>query len=244
VLKVRKTFQVGILGSILAVVFFSGFSGLSWWQYQRAQEKLLLQAEYEQLQQLPPVWLVVEPDGQELSRFLKVKVRGQFLPESDIYLDNVIVNGKAGYHVVTPLRINDSERLVMINRGWVPGGIRRDVLPQFDTPQTEIEISGRIDLPRSRPIGLSDDVMPDIEGNNVWLYLDIPYFMKKTGEQDVMDNVVLLDVDSNYGFSRDWPDYDAKVGMHIGYTIHWAAFALASLGVYLWFGLRRKDEDE
>jgi len=240
----KSLFQVGILGSLLAVVFFSVFTGLSWWQYQRSQEKITLQAEYERLQTLPPVQINAMQTGLSFKRFVKVKVRGKFLPEADILLDNVIVNGRAGYHVITPLRISDTGHLMMVNRGWVPAGKSREILPHIETPLTEVEISGRIDRPRSKPVGLSDDIAPDSEGRGVWLYLDIPYYMKKTGDQVVQNSIILLDGDSGHGYARDWPGYDAKVGMHIGYTIHWAAFALATLAIYLWFGFRSKDEDE
>ena len=45
------------------------------------------------------------------------------------------------------------------------------------------------------------------------------------------------------GLRRDWPAYNSKAGMHIGYSIQWAAFGLIAVGAYLYFTIHRIDRE-
>jgi hypothetical protein len=38
--------------------------------------------------------------------------------------------------------------------------------------------------------------------------------------------------------------YDPKLGMHIGYAIHWAAFALVTLGLFIKFNVKKDASDD
>ena len=52
-----------------------------------------------------------------------------------------------------------------------------------------------------------------------------------------------MDNDTKHGFVRKWPKYDAKVGMHIGYSIQWFAFALIVLVTYLGVNIKKRKPD-
>jgi surfeit locus 1 family protein len=43
-----------------------------------------------------------------------------------VLLDYKIHRGRLGYYVVTPLRIEGSAMHVLVNRGWVAAGARRE----------------------------------------------------------------------------------------------------------------------
>ena len=51
-----------------------------------------------------------------------------------------------------------------------------------------------------------------------------------------------LDPRSEFGFAREWPRIDTKVGMHIGYALQWLAFALIAFATYLYVSTRRRTE--
>lgn len=38
--------------------------------------------------------------------------------------------GRAGYHVIAPLRMEGSDAVVLVNRGWIELGSDRNVLPE------------------------------------------------------------------------------------------------------------------
>ena len=60
-----------------------------------------------------------------------VRVRGEFLHENIVYIGpkTKIHNGNVdlfpppqenGYHVITPFKLENSEKRILVNRGWVP----------------------------------------------------------------------------------------------------------------------------
>jgi len=77
----------------LAALGCAAFIALGNWQTRRADEKRAAGA---QLQ--------------------SVSVTGTFLPKYSVMLDNKLRHGKAGYEVVTPLRLAGSDLHVLVNR--------------------------------------------------------------------------------------------------------------------------------
>jgi surfeit locus 1 family protein len=70
----------------------------------------------------------------------RVSLRGTFRPEYTVFLDNKIRRHRAGYEVVTPLRLGSEH--VLVNRGWIEAGRTRESLPQVRTPAGEVRIEG------------------------------------------------------------------------------------------------------
>ena len=66
--------------------------------------------------------------------------RGVFVPERTVLLDNKVRHHRAGYEVVTPLRLNGVH--VLVNRGWVEAGRTRADLPQVPVPGGEVRVEG------------------------------------------------------------------------------------------------------
>src|ERR1700740_2427469 len=55
----------------------------------------------------------------------RIVVHGEFLPERSVLLDNKLRHGRAGYEVVTPLRLAEGIH-VLVNRGWIEASPRRE----------------------------------------------------------------------------------------------------------------------
>ena len=86
----------------------------------------------------------------------RVSARGQFLPERTLFLDNKTLRGIAGYHVLTPLRIEGGDLAVLVNRGWIAAGDRR-TLPKVATPAGTQTIEGVASVPSRRFVELAPD---------------------------------------------------------------------------------------
>src|SRR5688572_25274798 len=63
----------------------------------------------------------------------RIDVRGVLLAKYTVFLDNKTHRGRAGYHVVQPLRLADGKH-VLVNRGWIAAPPRREQLPDVVTP--------------------------------------------------------------------------------------------------------------
>ena len=228
-------FRFSLLGTIMAVLGIALFSALGTWQVFRALEKQQLQQEMEKKRQQAPFFLNQNPESTENRKFTRVEVVGYFDSKGEILIDNIKQDGKAGYHVLTPLKLVNSDRVIIINRGWVPLGRDRKTLPELPTAEGRVRIKGILAPPRSKPpliLGTLDT------SSRVWLYYDADAYAKKFNYR-LLPLVVLQDKDDANGFIRKWPKYDAKVSMHVGYAIQWYVFALIVLATYIGINLRK-----
>ena len=110
-----------LVALVLVVVTIS----LGNWQMRRADEKRALQAQHDAAERDEPVDLTAAGSNVDSLVGRRVRVRGRFVSEFDVYVDNRTHRGVAGFHVLTPLRIAGSESHLLILRGWIAGGFDR-----------------------------------------------------------------------------------------------------------------------
>jgi surfeit locus 1 family protein len=162
----------------------------------------------------------------------RVTLRGTFLAKYTVYLDNKVHRGRAGYHVVQPLRLADGSH-VLVNRGWVAADPRRERLPEVRTPAGEAAVEGvRLErFPRAMSAG------PRPEGP-VWQNIEFGEFAAWSGltlaPYAVEQHSALED-----GLAREWPRPDAAVDKHRSYALQWYSLAALSVVLFLVLGFRR-----
>jgi len=202
-------------------------TALGFWQLHRSDEKALLQYDIEESLAAPAIKLssTVGDDWEKL-RYRRITARGHFGLSFQIYIDNRVNQGKAGYHIISPFYLEDnSETIILINRGWVSVGNDRKIIPKVIIPDETLTIEGRLSSPRSKPTIISDKQTPDAYSNQVWTYLDISYVEKKY-QLELEPYIILQENNGKDGLIRELPNYESNVTMHIGYAIQWFAFAL------------------
>jgi surfeit locus 1 family protein len=230
-------FQPSVFTTLLTLLLVGIFAALSVWQYQRAAYKTqMAQAVMQQTAQAPLNLNETTVDW-PAQRFRPAKVSGYWEAANTILLDNSVHRGKAGYQVITPLRLANGQHL-LVNRGWIAVGADRKILPTIPTPTESLTLSGTLDNPRSKPVFLFGEIAADTEGNQRWLYLDMAHFAQKLG-YSLAPYVLLQTSESADGLRRDWPAYSNTAGMHIGYSIQWGAFGLMVLSAYVSLNLRK-----
>lgn len=158
----------------------------------------------------------------------RVEVRGRFEPRYAVFIDNRILHGAVGYHVIMPLRIEDSERRVLVDRGWVAGTVTRSQLPQITTPAETVTIAGLATVPSQRYLELSTKV---VEGN-VWQNLTLERY-RAVVPIAIQPVVIRQENDLNDGLRRVWGAPDLGIEKHYGYAFQWFALAAAILIYYL-----------
>lgn len=173
-------------------------------------------------------------------RYSRVVVRGVYEPQFQIFLDNQISKGRAGYHVLTPLHINGSAKRILINRGWVPVGEDRSVLPRIETPAGEIEVIGQVHEPIKRYIELGSTVDSTQGGlQQVWQNLDMKRYAALAGFP-LQPAVILMDPENAAGgYVREWPKPDFKIETNRGYAMQWYFMSIALVIIYLVTNLKK-----
>ena len=205
------------------------------WQLSRAQEKESRQERLDRLSQEPAITLPDHPVKLEDFQYHQVEARGEYVPGHAIYLDNKIYKGIAGYQIVTPLRIGNSEMHVLVNRGWIAATRDRSKLPEVATPGGKIVVSGIATTAMQKTLELS----PDQVAGQVWENLDLERYRSSTGLK--LQPVMILQKDqTNDGLVREWIRPDSGSAKNIGYAFQWFAMALAVLIIYLVLSVKRE----
>jgi surfeit locus 1 family protein len=127
------------------------------WQLSRAAQKEALQAGIDAQKKLPPLdqeaFLALGDPAPALYR--PVHLRGLWLAPRTVYLDNRQMRGLAGFYVLTPFAIEDSEQTVMIQRGWVQRNFNeRAQLVPVETPSGLVEVTAMVAPPPARLLDL------------------------------------------------------------------------------------------
>ena len=204
------------------------FVSLGQWQGRRAEEKRVLQATLEARQVESPVVLTGAVRDAEPLLFRRVRVRGEYLGEKQLFIDNRIHEGQAGFEVVTPLRISGAPDSVLVDRGW----IARDAAiyprhPAVAVPAGEVEVAGLAIQPPRRVLELSGDT---VEGDT-WQNLHVDRIAKATGLA-LLPLVVLADP-PGAGLAGAHERPDTGMEKHLEYRLTWYALAVTTLVLWL-----------
>ena len=222
-------------------------ASLGRWQLSRAAQKQALQALLDERAAMPPIdshqlrgqALADAGSAQDLTH-RAVLLQGRWLPQHTVYLDNRQMQGRPGFFVLTPLRLEEGDdAVVLVQRGWVPRNFQdRKVLPPVDTDPGVVQIAGRIAPPPSRLYEF-DGADGPLGSSRIRQNLDLAAFRSETGLA-LMNLSVLQTGPASEGLQRDWPVIGAGVDKHYGYAFQW--FGLSSLIAlfYVWFQLVRR----
>ena len=108
----RRRFRPGLWPTLGAIALVAATLSLGNWQRHRAEEKAGLQAQFDTMRALPPEPLsslidsiLAHPD---MLRYRSVTLAGEYDAARQIYLDNRVHQGRSGYEVVTPMRVEGS----------------------------------------------------------------------------------------------------------------------------------------
>jgi len=225
-------YQLGCALGVTAALSVLVLLGL--WQLQRAQEKQMLVDSYEARMNAKSVQVSQTRMAPGLAYF-PAQVKGHFETQYQILLDNRVHEGRVGYDVLTPFRIQNGHMRILVNRGWVPMGPSRSRLPLLDTPGQAQVISGHLYRPPERYFSL-EKVTPTL-ADKVWQNLDLERFHTEAG-YPLQPYVVRLDVGLPGAYQRFSPNYsDQWVDRHRGYALQWFGLALVLLigsAVFAW----------
>lgn len=215
---------------------------LGWWQLDRAAQKETLQQAVDSSVALPPLpaqalaSTLAQAAGQ-LHR--RVTVRGQWLPGRTVFLDNRQMDGRPGFFVLTPLRLDDGSA-VLVQRGWVPRDMQdRTRLPAIATSAQPVTLTARVEGPPAR---LYEFTPQGGETGVIRQNLSIESFADET--QLSLRPLTLLQLDDAAapaadGLQRHWPLPAVDVHKHYGYAVQWFSLAALITGLYVWFQLIR-----
>lgn len=235
----KLRFRPSIGMSILVLTVIVLFSTLGFWQISRGNSKQLIVDTGLKQRDLPPLELTGAVIDYHAMRFRKVVTRGSFEPHFNVYLDNKIHQGQAGYQVVTPFKIAGTNSSVLVNRGWVAAAQSRTELPAVATPAGEVVIHGILQLPGRDVAGFIKQNRSNTDWPALFRWIDIGELAAETG-MPLKPYLILQDASDAHGFIRDWKLISDSPDKNYAYAMQW--FSFAGIIILLWIGLNLKRE--
>lgn len=231
----RFTFRPGM--ALLALAAIAAMILLGNWQTRRAEQKLALQQRVDALAQGPSLSLPSAPVAAGDYVHSRVTVRGEFAPQHTVYVDNRVLRGLPGYHVVTPLRISGGDLHVLVNRGWVGIGATRARFPRIPTPTGEQVLEGLVVVPLERVYELAQD-----QGTGPLVQHLVPARIAERTGLKLQPIVLQQTSDTPDGLARIWERPDLGVDTHRAYALQWYAMGVLIAVLYFTLNLRRSDD--
>lgn len=202
------------------------------WQWGRAQQRIALHEAIEAKAQMPAVpaaELLAAADPDALVH-RPVALRGTWVAERTVFLDNRQMNGVPGFYVVTPLRLEGGDATVLVQRGWAQRNFsRREALPPVQTPAGLVEVRGRLAPPPAKLYAFDAEEHGPIRQN-----LDLARFRAETGLALLPLSVQQTGAPSE-GLLRQWPQPASGAEKNYGYAFQWWALAALIAILYVWF---------
>jgi surfeit locus 1 family protein len=229
----RWRFWLITLSALLAV----GVTlALGRWQLSRAAQKEAWQARVDARAALPALgtqaFIALADPTSELHR--RVTLRGRWMAQRTVFLDNRQMNGKQGLYVITPMQL-EGGGVLLVQRGWVARNfIDRTGLPQLESQDGVQEIAGRIAAAPSRLYQFGGAETGRIRQN-----LDLAGFGAELGLPLLPVSVQQTGVASE-GLLREWSLVGAGVETHYGYAFQWFALSALITVLYVWFQIVRR----
>lgn len=230
-----RQFRPRLGPGIATIAFIAITVSLGNWQRHRAEEKLEAAQKADEAAQGAVLSIPSAPVSADGVQHRRVRIRGRFVARATLFLDNKVLRGVAGYHVLTPLAIEGGDMHALIDRGWIAAGDRAR-LPGVPTSEELQTIEGFAVLPSRRFVELAPEaesgplrqnLVLDREERRLALKLQ-PFVIEQTSE-------------ARDGLERVWERPDTGADRNRSYALQWYSFAVLAAILYVVLGFKRTE---
>ncbi|XP_053623784.1 surfeit locus protein 1 [Plodia interpunctella] len=241
--KIKKKEPQEILKWILLMMPATSF-GLGCWQVYRLQWKLELIDILQAKSNAAPVDMPPDFNLLEELEYRPVKVRGEFLHDKEICIGpRALIESETGMErpgslvsdpkknqgwlVITPFKLEDTGRVILVNRGWVPQRYRSKEKRQASLVSGPVELVGVVRLTEKRA-----PFMPKNKPESgSWYSRDLEQMSDYIGCEPVW-----LDARGSWEPPESWPiPNQTRVTLrneHVSYIFTW--FCLSAFTGVMW----------
>ena len=233
----RMSFTFRFIPFLAAIVVALIALSLGNWQSRRAEEKQRLASEQTLQAALPPLDMQLLNQGKAPAYFRSVQMTGSFIAQWPIYLDNRPYQGKAGFYLLMPFKLKDSEKTLLVMRGWLPRDAQNRVqLPIIPTPEGELQLEGKVRESVGHVMQLGSE--PALQSGVIRQNLEVTELSKASGLK--LENFIIEQIsDTEDGLIRDWPQPSLGMEKHRGYAFQWYGLAVTALLFFIATGIKR-----
>ncbi|HEY5739471.1 MAG TPA: SURF1 family protein [Gammaproteobacteria bacterium] len=232
----KRVFVPTAWSIVLTAAGVALFVSLGLWQLERADYKTGLERKFERrlAQDYRP--LDSDEDFSDI-QYRKLRLKGRYDLDHQFLLDNQVHEGRAGYHVLTPFRLADSDFLLLVDRGWAAWGERRSPLPPIRPPLQAGTTSGIAFVPGEPALKLGEP-MPGGDWPRLITYIDIDE-LRQYFADDLLPMVLWMSPETPGVYLRDWDPVWLPPEKSRAYALQWFSFAAISLLLFVLLNLRK-----
>lgn len=189
------------------------------WQLDRAEQKAALLAQLEPQGELQTLDAVRMHSGLQATR-IRIPIDRVVLPA--IFLENRIVDGRAGYEVF--VRAETQELGLLVNAGWVPSERTRDDVPRIALTDVRSLVGRWVPMTGSYLSG--DAAIEDLpNGRRAQSLLDVDFGAVQPG---------MILAEGWLPVTATGAQPRLGVETHLGYALQWFAMSLAIGIAWIW----------
>ena len=206
-------------GHLLCAAAAAATLAAAGWQHQRAGQKQLMQDAAEQRLDAPPLAAaqLADTPAAEL-RWRRAAAAGSYDPTGQFLLDNRVLDGRPGFHVIAPLQL-EGDLWILVNRGFLAAEGERSRMrppPLAAAPGAPVTVTGILDLPGRQALKLEG---PAAEGL-IWQRIDLDLWQQRTGRQALPAVLLAAEAgDPRLSPVAVQPDFRAATSR--GYRLQW-----------------------
>jgi len=225
---ILKKRLLGYLPYVIGAILVVQFAGLGVWQVDRGLEKKAEKAAFDS-----QAGFAQWSDGMEVRSFQKLKASGYFDADHQVLLENIIINSRYGYYVISPLIVGPDEPVLLINRGWIERTSNEFDALTIDAPASRVTVFGRAgSLPRAG-YKMGEAFRPGSDWPKPAVYPTLDDVAAALG-REVQPFVLLMDPETDNGFYRHWVPEEMGPGRHFAYALQWFAMGIVLAGLLVW----------
>lgn len=212
---------------VVGFLFVALFASLGAWQINRGLDKRAERQLFED-ETAFSAW----HDGMPTRPYQQLRATGHYDADRQVLIENIVVDGRYGYYVITPLFGMDNEPVLLVNRGWIARPESGN-LPRLDLPSERVTVRGRAGhLPRAG-MKMGAAFLPGQGWPKTAVFPSLDEVAAELG-RDVQPFVLLMDRDEEHGFHRAWAPTGLGPGKHFGYALQWFAMGIVLSGLLIW----------
>ncbi|MGX5175247.1 SURF1 family protein [Aliikangiella sp. IMCC44653] len=231
----RYQVRINVWFLIIFLLLQTLLNELGFWQLNRAKEKQHRLAQLE-LGGKQPKTETGTLTKAEIERFQLLELKSEWAANPLIFLDNKVHQKTPGYHVLqlvqdTSTSLNQEERWILVNRGWVFAGVDRNLLPETNAMTGLSVLQGRVyPLPKLANSTRIAEI-EEFDGSYRLPVLDLAVkeVLEDKLQVKIEDYILRLNEDSQGALLTNWVWTNMPAEKHLAYAIQWFALALAFL---------------
>ena len=210
----------------LSLCLFPLMIALGFWQLDRADEKQRILNQYNANQQASPAGVEGLYSRTNL-QYRSAWLEGELDAKRRIILDNRVENGKPGYEILEALNVAGMGQMILVNRGWVPASLDRNILPKIEAVEDQVKFRGVL----YQSLGgyrLDDGISQVAEwpARVGWITAERA---EELFAESFFPYQLRLDQDSPDALQTGWATVSVQPAKHTGYAVQWFAMALVLL---------------